>query len=404
MKKWLFTFTFLVIQTTVQANSLLCTDVFQKNQSSLKVNSFEASTSMSQKIRDNAHDYWAYTKNLNNYPLLKKLSSHQGIVVGDNHGGNFIFSLFNNQMKYFLADIKNSGIGSFIVDFNMLALITHASIKKDFDVKASVVSKKLLDHYLMGLEGKARPTYSLLEARLQTKPEDYLNNYNQYVSNKYKKNKKVFKLKPGSLESLDSVEIQKQLATQVLELFPQSQILDYAIRPKERGGSKFLQRYWVLMQTQGKVDIIEFKEIGEPATSQGGRNQNNDHKQRYEMVMDVFWGERDPFYSVVTIDQKYFETRRKKVDVISVPYKQTSLAEVEYLLEIASLSAYQTGLYHSRTAQNLNEYRTTIQSNISELTKEMKELNKEYRSHLKAEIEAGRLTVQALDTLDMGGF
>ena len=401
MKKWLFIL--LLLHSTAQANNLLCGDVLQKNTSSLRVNSFEASTSMSQKIRDNAHNYWQYMKNLSKYPILKELASHQGLVAGDNHAGNFIFSLFNNQMKYFLADIKDSGTASLILDFNRLVLTTHASLKKDFDIKATDLSNQLMEMYLLGLEGKVRPSFSILEARLQTKNEDYLTQYNEYVSNKYKKNKKVFKIKPGSLEAMESIEIRKQLSNQVLQLFPQAQILDYAIRPKERGGSKELQRYWVLMETQGKIDIIEFKEIGEAATSRYGILQK-EHKERYEMVMDTFWGERDPFYSVVEVDQKSFETRRKKVDVISVPYKQTSLIDVQYLLELASLSAYQTGIYHSRTSVNINEYIASIRLNRSQLNKEIKDLNKEYRNYLKIEIEAGRLTVQSPDIQDLGDF
>ncbi|MNT05045.1 hypothetical protein D3C72_1396470 [compost metagenome] len=124
--------------------------------------------------------------------------------------------------------------------------------------------------------------------------------------------------------------------------------------------------------------------MGPPATAKFKRQ--DPPEVRYEEVMNTFWPDRDPFYQVVFLNGKAFETRRKKVDLMSVPYKQRTPQDLQLLLDMASYAANHTGLLHAKTLTN-TDYLDKVRSSLPLLVEELKEFKKSYKTHLETAIK-----------------
>lgn len=373
----------LPIKSAIAAE--LCHNVLLEQQDlSAQVKAYDASQRYSQKIRDNTEDYWDFARKYS-APTLDSLKNYQGLVPGDNHAGNFILGSLNGRIHYFLADIKDSGRAPYIYDIARNVVNTDAVVSKTMDVKFKILARTILDSYILGLSGKQLPVPASMATAFATSRETFLSAYREYISGKVKKGR--LKIKPGKLELIpETPEMNTAKADMQAFLnnnFPKSEVIDFAIRPKERGGSKERLRFWALLKEDGAYDIVEFKEVGPPATAK--YKKQDPPEVRYEEVMDTFWPDRDSFYQVVFLNGKAFETRRKKVDLMSVPYKQKTPADLQLLLDMDSYAANHTGLLHARTLKN-SDYLDKVRYGLPLLIEELKEFKKAYKLHLESEI------------------
>ena len=160
-------------------------------------------------------------------------------------------------------------------------------------------------------------------------------------------------------------------------------VLDFAIRLKERGGSKDLDRYWALVETtSGDLRIIEFKEINIPA-AQVVETSGLSLRAHTEKMMDVYFPEKDPTLKPVDLNGQLFMMRPRKVDLISVPYKQKNTDQVEELMSYARYAAYQTGLKQASTAPTITEYIKFIEAEPAQFQLLIRQLVKDYYARLE---------------------
>jgi|GEM_PF-1597502 Uncharacterized protein conserved in bacteria (DUF2252). len=363
----------------------LCRDVLiEQHDITAEVKAYDASQRYSQKIRDNTEDYWDFSRKYSS-PVFDLLKKHVGLIAGDNHAGNFIFGSLNGKLSYFLADIKDSGRAPYVYDIARLVVNTDAVVSKSLDIKFKLLAKTILDSYILGLEGKQIPVPISMAPAFSTSRETFITSYREYIDGKVKKGH--LKIKPGKLELIpDTPEMKKSVSdmTDFLKKeFPNAEIIDFAIRPKERGGSKERLRFWSLIKENGLYDIIEFKEVGPPATAKYRRQDAPEH--RYEEIMETFWPDRDPFYQLIHLANKPFETRRKKVDVMSVPYKQKTPQDLQLLMDMASYAANHTGQLHAKTLPD-GEYLAEVKKLMPDFIEELKSFKKSYKLHLETEI------------------
>ena len=93
---------------------------------------FEASRTVSQKVRDNAPDFWQFSRESAS-EYFGHFLKYQGLVVGDTHPGNFIVAPIGSELRFHIADLKDAGFAPFALDFTRLVLSTHAIFKRVTD-------------------------------------------------------------------------------------------------------------------------------------------------------------------------------------------------------------------------------------------------------------------------------
>jgi len=374
----------LPIKSAIAAE--LCSGLLlEQNEITVQVKAYDASQRYSQKIRDNTEDYWDFSRKYSS-PTLDALKVYEGLVPGDNHAGNFILGLLNGRLHYFLADIKDAGRAPYIYDIARNIVNTDAVVSKAVDIKFKILARTILDSYILGLSGKQIPVPGSMAIAFGTSRTSFLASYHEYIDGKIKKGR--LKIKPGKLELIPDTPAMNA-AKQDMEVFlynhfPKAEVIDFAVRPKDRGGSKERMRFWALLKEDGAYDIVEFKEVGPPATDK--YKKQAPPEERYEEVMNTFWPDRDHFYQVVRLNGKPFETRRKKVDLMSVPYKQRTPQDLQLLLEMDSYAANHTGLLHAKTMQN-TDYLNAVKKSLPLLVEELKEFKKAYKTHLETAIK-----------------
>jgi hypothetical protein len=354
-----------------------------RSQPEIKI--FKASRTLSQRVRDNARDYWHYAREDASFG---ELSQYQGLAVGDTHPGNFIVSRLNNRMRFFIADIKDSGRAPFIYDLARLVMSTHTYLKGN--IKLSYTTSILLSAYLKGLRDRRFETPESIKFIFDETLEQFNQAENEYAVSKSKNNK--FKFVSGKVEDIPFrltdprrfEKLQKDITKAVLAADPNAEILDYATRPRERGGSADMNRFWALTKNNSGYRIYEFKQIGEPSTAEF-QNQPT-VKKRYDSIFDTFWQMRDPMYSVLKLDGLDYMMRPKKTDVFSVPYSGQKPSDIQFGLEIAAYDAYYLGKLHGRQMSNA-DYATRIEADTGAVVDSLREFSKNYISHLEKSIE-----------------
>lgn len=364
-----------------------CEPVFLGSRDGDLIKTFAASQTKSQFVRDNASDYWNFVR-LNGHAFFGEMMNHKGLVVGDTHPGNFLISPLAGRLRFFIADIKDAGHAPFILDVARLVTSTQAVFPKD-SVKTKETTRILLKAYIKGLTGAAYTRPESLDQIFTTTLGDYNQMQRGYVDKHISGN--VLRVKTGAVEPIrlatqnpgEFSVLKRDLESAVLHSFPGAKILDFATRPRERGGSKDLIRYWALIEYKSQKSIIEFKEIGAPATAHFGTQQET--VSRYSNIMKTFWRLEDPSYRVVELMGQHFWMRPKKTDIFRVPYKQKSDEEIDFLLDLAECDAHYLGTLHGRQNE-AKDYVKKIKENEDEVREGIRQLSKLYLSRLKDSI------------------
>lgn len=367
-----------------------------------------ASKSVSQFVRDNANDYafqfnrFSQSALTTMSPSLQSVFLEKGLIVGDNHPGNWVVVKINDSLKFEIFDLKDAGKGLLISDINRVILSTVAVAKdnKIVDAKHDAITRTLLEAYSLGLRGEAAPRANQwLQNKLEITEADYLEAVAKDLKSKTKNG--AFKDKPGVLQKI----AEGPERTQILKLIEPSikeyaktrdvKILDVATRPRTRGGSVDLKRYWALLEYNGEREIVEFKEVPTPAAKAGGDVQLST-ALRFKALYEVYWKELDLSKNqIVVLDGVEYMLRQRKVTVgPTVPYQQKTIDDYENLMALAKLVAYQTGIAHGRQLHIEAEYSWLFERELAELVNALKEFNKQYLKELPGRVRAIRSEVE----------
>jgi hypothetical protein len=159
-------------------------------------------------------------------------------------------------------------------------------------------------------------------------------------------------------------------------------VLDFAVRLKDRGGSKDLDRYWALVETNsGELRILEFKQINIPA-AQVFQTSGLSLREHTLKMMAIYFPDKDPTIKPVELGGQLFMMRPRKVDLISVPYKQKNSDQVLELLAYAKYAAYQTGLKQAKTLPELADYIKLLETEPEKIQLLVRQLVKDYYARL----------------------
>lgn len=398
MKKSLIViFTFLLAYDFAKSQNL-CFSFYQGNQiPSYQFQYHIASQTLSQKIRDNHLDYVYFTKSYlqklrtedpNLATFLEKVLDYKGWISGDNHSGNYIVGPMNGRLQYYFADIKDGGYGPLFYNFANLILNTHAVAKKKDVIKLNSIIQILTEAYLEGLRSKNFEAPDVIKQALSVEMADY-NNLLALDISKYVSKKGKFKFKKaniGEMTDQEYFETKQALSREILSTGKDKKILDFSLRLKDRGGSKNLRRYWVLVENENNQrEIVEFKEVNDPAASVY-RLANLNKKENLEKLMKVYFPEEDPLNHVVLVGKDWFVMRPKKVDLISVPYKIENEEQLQTFLNLAKMAAYTTGIKHSVNQAAKSGYLPIIEENPEVFNKLIKVFVKDYLTHFKEKV------------------
>lgn len=357
----------------------------------------DVSHTLSQKVRDNHLDYNYFVKNYPQsvrtqhpelHPFLIQVIQHKGWIAGDNHSGNYIVAPVKGKMSYYFADIKDGGVGPVFYNFANLVLNTHAVTKRTDSAKIHQVTDLLMESYLKGLKGETVLEPTPVREALRTSMAEYRRMQNEDVQRFLNPSRSGFDFNKKSIEALPSrsvriAKMKSDMTTALQASGVVKTVLDFAIRLKERGGSKDLDRYWALVETKsGDLRILEFKEINVPA-AQVVQSSGLSLRAHTEKMMDVYFPDRDPTLQPVDLNGQLFMMRPRKVDLISVPYKQKNTDQVVELLTYARYAAYQTGLKQASTLPTLTAYIKLIESEPAQFQLLIRQLVKDYYARLE---------------------
>jgi hypothetical protein len=266
------------------------------------------------------------------YDELGRLSSTGpiGPCFGDPHPENFGFLVFvdvqgQETMEYTYNDADDSG--SCPVAFDALRYFTTLKIMlRDNEMEADL--RRAYVRFLNGEEWKDRLSASLRPDVAATR--------NRMLAQTTKKNK--IKI-GGPVKPLPAARAQALFSL----LQPQCvgcQFLDAAEFQVSSGGSAGLERYWILVETAPqKQEIIEFKELREPA-SQRGRWAQKQKLSRSDILKDV-WGTGWPkHFTFVSFEAQPFLIRsRVNADLTweSLTAEQKKGVLIEQVFQLAQL-------------------------------------------------------------------
>ena len=360
----------------------------------------DVSHTLSQKVRDNHLDFNYFIKNYARtvkmqspalYPTLAKVIQHKAWIAGDNHSGNYIVAPLKGKMHYYFTDIKDGGFGPAFYNFANLVLNTHAVTKRTKSVKIQEVADLLIESYLKGLKKESFAAPEPVREALQTTAAEYRKMQNEDVHRFTNASRSGFNFNKKSIQALANTsvriaKIKSDMSSALLATGKIKMVMDFAMRLKERGGSKDLDRYWALVETtSGELRIIEFKEINLPA-AQVVNESGLSLRAHTEKMMDVYFPEKDPTLRPVDLDGQLFMMRPRKIDLISVPYKQKNAEQVDELLSYARYAAYHTGLKQADTAPTLIEYIQLIETEPAAFQLLVRQLVKDYYVRLENKV------------------
>lgn len=260
-------------------------------------------------------------------PAWKKLKKHVGQIVGDAHVGNFGF-MTNNTGRPVLTLNDFDDVAEAPLFLDVMRLSQSASYIGDFD------QVRFLEAYKKGLAG------------VNYKLSEYVSELGQKAKKGGMTTKADFtvtsegprfrtKSEPAAITSKKEKESLEKIVKQ--KFGPQSRLHDAYSTMKESGGSAFGTRYHSLVEIDGNIHFIEFKEIMDGGVVSKWTPGSVTNQQRIENAKAVFLGDSfDGKLEVVTIGERPFQLRfkakgNKSIDVKAVDEeKLSSVIEDEF--------------------------------------------------------------------------
>lgn len=363
------------------ASQRSCEDLFRTTHvmasapSSL-IRQYEASRSVSQKIRDNAPFYWAEVRT-QEQTLLSGLPAELKstvIVMGDLHSGNFSPVLVPGRgVRYSAFDIKDIGYGPAIMDINRLAMNTVEVARRGRSIsklEERAIIQRIVRAYRTGL---LKNEFELTERFQDELPSE--KKFNKKLAKKMEN-----KLSEDGVLEIDGEaklpltvaaqrlnltlsELQIQLEAALISKLGWGRLADSIANVRDRGGSKESLRVLALFEVADAKPVLkEFKELVPSALSEySGQPSREALEAEISKYLDYDVGELFP---VVTIAGREFVLRDKKLEPIVVPYKQKHEGDFERLMDLAVAHAQWTGTFHGRQLQAAGEKHTGFERAI----------------------------------------
>ena len=347
--------------------------------SSEKFEQLSEAKDLSQVIRSNVSEYWAYVKKHADLHRLKPYLHFEGIVAGDPHLGNFgpipvMTTQGSREMRFVNIDFDDAGLAPFVLDFVRYIAAIKAQCHQ-------MKSESLQESYIAGLKGKSCHPPKKVQGFLEMKVADYDKKAADFLAGHTAGQN--FKMKPGSIEHYDG-----HLKTAAIEkLFPGEQVLAVSRRVEARGGNASDVRVWALVAgAYSRRRIMELKQYAAPGTGQ--YQEQPVVKHWLAGVRQAFWpGLTGVDYDLITIEGGgLFWIREKRVSLIDVPYTSQKKDEVEFVMELSAYDANILGQAHGRQKQG-PEYLAAIENDSAEFHEATKELAKAYLDIAKQAFE-----------------
>ena len=333
------------------------------------------SKNLSQLIRSNAPEYWAYMKKHADLRKLEAYLSFEGAVAGDPHLGNFAPLPVTTkegarEMRFVDVDFDDAGRAPFALDFVRYVAAIKAQCKQ-------MKSEVLQENYLLGLAGKKIPPPPKVQEFLDMKVSAYDEMAAAYTA----KNSldKGFKLKPGSIQRYSG----KIKPATIDKLFPGQQVLDLADRIESRGGSSDEIRIWVLVEgVHSDRRIMELKQYAKPGVA--NYREQPPVKQWLSEIRQAFWpGLTGAEYDLLTLEGGgLFWIREKRVSLINVPYSSEKKHDVDFVIGLATFDANLMGLAHRGQPQS-SGYLAAIHKDTAKFHRASKDVEKAYLDSAK---------------------
>ena len=301
---------------------------------------------------------------------LRHYLPFEGMLAGDPHMGNFgVLPLRTvagaRQMKFVNIDFDDAGRGPFVLDFIHCVVSSKA-------VGGDVKRRFLEEAYLNGLAGKEIAPPKKVKHLLEMSVSDYDDMVAQYAETHSSTDGFVFKV--GKIESYNA-----RIARSTIEaLFAARNVIDLAIRPRDRGGSVDELRIWILIEGKNaRRRIMELKQYAKPATAI--YQPQPSVKQWLSEIRRVFWPGLDGSdYDLVNLaGDGRFWVREKHVSLIDVPYSSEKDNQIAFRDELATYDANQLGLAHGRQAQ-AEPYCAVIKADTEAFHNATEEVEKAY--------------------------
>lgn len=273
-------------------------------------------------------------------PVYGKLKKHVGQIVGDAHVGNFGY-MVNNEGKSVLVLNDFDDVAEAPLFLDVMRLSQSASYVDDFK------QAKLLGAYRKGVSGSSYEFSDFIQ-KLGAKAQKGGNKSKAEFSSTAVGPRFSVKSEPSKILSK---EIENSLQNVLTEKFGKNTKLHDAYQTmKESGGSAFGIRYHALMEVDGEIHFVEFKEIMDGGVVPRWVTKKVSNEERILNARSTFLGhDFDQKLDVVKVDGKTFQLRFKAEGNKSIDVKKASEKELPRLMED---EFYILGQLHRKSLHN----------------------------------------------------
>lgn len=345
----------------------------------------ESARSFSKFLRSNARHYWAWSRE-NAVAALGPFLRHVGLIVGDMHMNNLAFVKLNGRLKFKVNDFDDGGHGPFVLDLAHHIITTRA-------VNDSIRRREFAEAYLSGLRtahsttGERPPLPELVRKTLELSPEKLHRLEDEYADRKTDKKGRL-KTAKDEINELPR-RLREQLIEAIEEVVTPATVIDVVELVREHGGSAGMQRYLAVVENSRRRQIIEFKQIAEPAT--GAYRPQPAPVERYRELVETFWGGlsvRDArAYGVVELSGASYWMRPKGLSLLDIPYSSQSKKARKFVRELSLYQAFVLGQLHGSQATGGAYWRAverdfeSFYAGLQEFTKVYEQIAKQAYEH-----------------------
>lgn len=311
-------------------------------------------------------------------PAYNKLKKHTGHIVGDAHVGNFGF-LMDNKGKPTLTLVDFDDVAEAPLFLDVMRLSQSASYTGDFN------QVKLLEAYKRGLNAADHQLSKYLGKLNGKSQKGGIATKADYTSTAQGPR---FSAKQEPTFAVTAQE-QKSIEKVLKDKFGKETKLHDSYRTmKESGGSAYGTRFHTLVEFDGDMHLIEFKEIMEGGVVSGWVKKPVSDNQRIKSAMNTYLGSGfEQSLDVVEVGNKPFQLRfkaegNKAIDLSAVSEKEISkVVEDEF---------YVLGQLHRRSLGGTNQGVSSYAQDLDTVSPEEWEQSvKVMKKIVKKDYEAG---------------
>lgn len=257
-------------------------------------------------------------------PAWHKLNKHVGQIVGDAHVGNFGF-MTNNKGKPVLTLNDFDDVAEAPLFLDVMRLSQSASYVGDFN------QIRFLDAYKKGLSGADHKVSEYVAELGQKAKKGGMTTKAEFTVTPSGPRFSI-KSEPATLTGKKEKESLEKILSE--KYGPKARLHDSYSTMKESGGSAFGKRYHALVELDGNIHFIEFKEIMEGGVVAKWTPRSVSNEQRIENAKSVFLGDSfDGKLDVVKIGDTPYQLRFKAKGNKSIDVKAVDETKVSLVIE-----------------------------------------------------------------------